>query len=240
MKQQLSSVTLLIADGLNAGRAAKVIEKCKAVCDFGAIKLLTHLPIESEYRVEIMPLKSIVAYSIFCLTEMYKHFDTEHVLIVQHDGWIINPDTWTDTWLQYDYVGPLFIQFDEVGSGGFSLRSKRLMRGAAERVQLLSGLTWDGTEEQANIIQSSLGNYEDGVLSLQMKKDGYKYPSKAEAGKFCQGGNPNAKYYYSHPFGFHSARQNVNFANGYVSPVCHHREACECAADTYNEIISIE
>lgn len=241
MKLQLPQVTLIIADGLNAHRAKNVIDICKSKCDFGAIKLLTHLPVESEYRVEIMPLKSLVAYSIFCLTEMYKHIETEFVLVVQRDGWILNPDTWTDDWLQYDYVAPLFVQHDDVGSGGFSLRSKRIMEAAALRTQAVSGRTWDGTDEDAHLIQQSLGNYEDGVLSLQMKYDGFKYLPKDEAGKFCQGGNRNGNYYYSHSFGFHGDRQNINHQTGFVSPVCiHGGENCECRNEHQKELMRIE
>lgn len=241
MKLQLPTVTLMIVDGVNAHRAVKVIDKCKQVADFGAIKLLTHLPAESEYRIEIMPLKSLIAYSIFCLTEMYKYIDTSHVLITQRDGWIINPGTWDNDWLQYDYVAPLFVQHDDVGSGGFSLRSKKIMEAAAVRTQAVSGRTWDGTDEDAHLIQQSLGNYEDGVLSLQMKYDGFTYAPKEEARKFAQGGNRNPQYYFSHPFGFHGDRQNINHTTGFASPVCiHGGQDCNCRDEHVRELQKIE
>lgn len=236
MKLQLPTITLLIADGVNASRAVKVIDKCKAVADFGAVKLLTHLPVESEHRIEIMPLKSLIAYSIFCLTEMYKYIDTEFCLVVQRDGWIINPGAWTDDWLQYDYVAPLFVQHDDVGSGGFSLRSKRIMEAAAQRYR-----AWDGTDEDAHLLQESVGSYEDGVLSLQMIYDGFKYAPKSEAMKFGQGGNKNPQYYYSHPLGFHGDRQNINHETGFVSPVCvHDGKDCDCRNEHLSVLKSME
>ena len=237
MKLQLPTVTLLIADGVNANRAKNVLEKCKSVADFGAVKLCTHLPVESEHRVEIMPLNSLVAYSIWCLTEMYKHFDTQHVLIVQRDGWIINPQSWNDGWLKYDYIAPLFVQHDDVGSGGFSLRSKRLMQAAAMKIGV-----WDGTEEHAQKLQvEKARSYEDGVLSLNMLGMGFDFAPKEEAGKFCQGGNPNMAYYQPRPFGFHGVRQNINHSTGVVSPVCvHGGQDCSCMDEHRTELLKME
>lgn len=225
MKLQLPDVTIIIADGLNAHRAQKVLDHCTSLCDFGAVKLLTHLPIDSPYRVEIMPLKSLVAYSIWCLTEMHKHFDTSHVLIVQRDGWILNPLSWNNDWLNYDYVAPLFVQHDDVGSGGFSMRSKAIMEASAKFIG-----DWDGTEEHAKFLQSEKArSYEDGVLSLTMNDGTWKYLPKEEAGKFCAGGNPNPEYYHAYPFGFHGDKQEINHETGFVSPICIHKgENCNC------------
>ena len=226
----------MIIDGVNAQRAINVLEKCKAVADFGAVKLLTHFPVEYEHKVEIMPLKSLVAYSIWCLTEMYRHFDTDMVMIVQRDGWIINPQSWNPDWLQYDYIAPLFVQHDDVGSGGFSMRSKRIMEAAAKRYR-----PWDGTDEDAHTLQKKVGSYEDGVLSLQMKYDGFKYAPLDEGAKFAAGGNRNVAYYHPYPFGFHGDKQNINHETGFVSPVCvHGGEDCGCRMDHLNVLMSVE
>lgn len=237
MKLQLPDVTLILADGVNAERGKKVIEHCKSLCDFGAVKLCTHLPVDSEHRVEIMPLKSLVAYSIWCLTELHKHFDTSHVLIVQRDGWILNPQSWNPDWLNYDYIGPLFVQHDDVGSGGFSMRSKRLMQAAAKFIG-----DWDGTEEHAQFLQHNKArSYEDGVLALTMNDGTWKFPTKSDAGRFAAGGNSNLLYYYPFPFGFHGARNEINFETGEVSPVCEHKgEDCGCRPNTLNELMEME
>lgn len=224
MKLQLSTVTLCCIDGVNAKRAENVIDHCMSLCDFGAVKLLTHLPSDKPYKVEIMPLESLIAYSVFCLTEMYKYFDTSHVLIVQRDGWILNPLAWNNEWLKYDYIGPLFVQHDDVGSGGFSMRSKAIMEGAARRYR-----KWDGTDADAHELQKKIGSYEDGVLALQMKYDGWKYAPLEQAAKFAAGGNKGGKYYEPYPYGFHGDRQEIDHATGFVSPVCEHDgEDCQC------------
>jgi Protein of unknown function (DUF5672)/SEC-C motif len=73
---------------------------------------------------------------------LYKYVDTEFCLIAQADGFIINPSSWDNKFLEYDYIGapwPRMVginnnthggfAFDKnrVGNGGFSLRSKKLL-----------------------------------------------------------------------------------------------------------------
>ncbi len=199
----LSTTTLVCVDCVEAPRAEKVIDRCKQLATFGASKFLTSLPSEHPDRVVIPHLHTLVMYSVFVLTELHKYIDTPHLLIVQRDGWIINPDSWNPAWLDYDYMGPLVHQYDVVGAGGFSFRSLKMMKLVASRLP-----AWDGTEADANDIQLGLGCYEDGVFSMGQRKylesKGCKYPSLQEAAQFAAGGNTNPEYYVERPFGFHS------------------------------------
>lgn len=229
-KLQLPSVTLLIADCVNANRAVRVLEHCKGLCDFGAVKLLTSIPIDYEYRVRIKPLNSLIAYSIFMLTKLHEHIETDHVLIVQRDGWILNTESFNPAWLDLDYVAPIFVQYDKVGSGGFSLRSKSLMVEVASKTP-----EWDGTQKNADEIQATLGYYEDGVISLSGKFSNFKFATLEQAAMFAQGGNRNKKYYREKPFGFHGTWQNINHETGMVYPVCEHEKLdCQCSIDHIN------
>jgi len=211
MKLQLPSVTLICIDCVDANRAIRVLEHCKTMCDFGDVKLLTHIPVEYENRVRIKPLNSLIAYSIFMLTKAYQYIDTERFLVVQRDGFILNPESFNHAWLQLDYIGPLYMQQDQCGSGGFSLRSKRLMEYIATREMP----EWDWTQRQAEKIQSHTNFYEDGVCSLQ-QRDGFKIASLTEAANFAQGGNRNPKYFRECPFGFHRTFQSIDFKTGRV------------------------
>src|SRR3990167_9925801 len=67
------------------------------------------------------------------------HVQTSHCLLIHSDGWVINPEMWTNRWLAYDYAGspwPLpsdkFSYRDEEGNivrvgNSVGLRSKKLM-----------------------------------------------------------------------------------------------------------------
>lgn len=208
MKLQLPTVTLMCIDCVDVGRAIKVLEHCKSKVDFGAVKLLTSMPCDYEHRVEIMPLNSLIMYSVFMLTKVHEYIDTTHVLIVQRDGWILNPESFDMAWLELDYIGPLFMQYDKVGSGGFSLRTKKIMKSVSVLHQ------WDGSELGANEIQKKHSFYEDGVLSFNDHI--FKIGSLQQAANFAQGGNRNPEYLRERPFGFHRTFQEIDFKTGRV------------------------
>lgn len=211
MKLQLPTVTCMIIDCLNTDRSIKVLEHCKTKADFGAVKLLTSIPTDYEHAVKIIPLNSLIAYSIFMLTSVHKFIDTDHVLIVQRDGFILNPESFDPAWLELDYIGPIFMQYDKVGSGGFSLRSKKLMYETSITYPI-----WDGTQKEADRIQKMLNYYEDGVISMGSLAKKINIASLAQAAKFAQGGNRNPEYFREKPFGFHRTWQEIDFKTGVV------------------------
>lgn len=208
---KLDKVTLICVDCVEPELASKVLDICTRKIQFADVKLLTHLPVESKYKVQIEPLNTLVMYSVFCLTKLYKYIKTSHVLIVQRDGFILNPQMFKMEWLELDYIAPLFVQMDIVGSGGFSLRSIKIMKYASELLP-----KWDGTEGHANQIQSKLGYYEDGVLCLDNRFEGFKFATKEQACEFGQGGNRNPEYFRQYPFGFHRTWQEIDFNTGMV------------------------
>lgn len=69
-------------------------------------------------------------YSNITLRLMPAVVDTDHNIIVQNDGFAVNKSAWTDEFLDYDYIGAPWIWWgppeEQVGNGGFSLRSRRL------------------------------------------------------------------------------------------------------------------
>lgn len=211
MKLQLPSVTLVLVDCLNTDRSIKVIEHCKSLCDFGDVKFLTSIPTDYIHTVKINPLTSLISYSIFMLKNIYKYISTNHLLVIQRDGFVINPKSWDESWLQNDYTAPLFMQMDRVGSGGCSLRSKKIMQDISSTIP-----EWDGTQQGADKIQKRLNFYEDGELSLSQFSKNYKIASLEQGAQFGQGGNRNPKYFTEFPFSFHRTWQEIDFKTGRV------------------------
>lgn len=99
------------------------------------------------------PITDTSSYSKVILKESKDWFDTSHALFIQHDGFIVNPKAWDDIFLQYDYIGapwpldpagryahhPIITEKNNVGNGGFSLRSKRLCNLVSDRYKELLG-----------------------------------------------------------------------------------------------------
>lgn len=102
-----------------------------AGCDFERAIFLTDRPI-SIRGAETMQVPTIADradYSRRMLQQMCDFVQTEFALVIQWDGYVLNPDAWDDTFLEYDYIGARWV-FDDgknVGNGGFSLRSRRLL-----------------------------------------------------------------------------------------------------------------
>tara|TARA_R110002049_G_scaffold205648_1_gene376158 strand:+ start:168 stop:1547 length:1380 start_codon:yes stop_codon:yes gene_type:complete len=121
----LDNVTLLGVDCVDINRLIFAADISEKLIQYKAIKLLTHLESNDNRVIKIPQLSSIEAYSEFMIKELYKYVDTDFVLIIQYDGFVLNPNRWTNTYLEYDYIGaPVFWG---MGNGGFSLRSKTLL-----------------------------------------------------------------------------------------------------------------
>ena len=127
---ELPDVTLICIDCVNYSMAAIAIKKSMAQCKFAKVKFLTdvNMKIEDVETVIIPRIKSKDEYSKFCFYELYKHFDTEFVLVIQHDGYVLDGNSWDDSFVKYDYVAPPWTYIDgrNTGCGGFSLRSSKL------------------------------------------------------------------------------------------------------------------
>jgi hypothetical protein len=63
---------------------------------------------------------------------MGKHIETPYCLVVQWDSFVIDPTAWQRTFRRYDYIGAAWPgQFPgrlQVGNGGFSWRSRKLLQ----------------------------------------------------------------------------------------------------------------
>jgi ADP-heptose:LPS heptosyltransferase len=130
MKTSLSNVTLICVDCVNHGEAVAAIRKSMAECDFAAVKFITDKPFEFEgiEVINIPTIRSKEEYSYFMIKELYKYFDTDFVLVIQADGYVLNGKSWLPEFLHYDYIGAPWTYPDgkNVGNGGFSIRSKKL------------------------------------------------------------------------------------------------------------------
>lgn len=129
MKKILQKITLLGLDCIDSNRLLRVADICQNDFEFGAVKLLTCLPSNHKHVVRIDPVTSKEEYSSFIVRKINDYVDTDFALLIQYDGFILNPCAWDDAWLDYDYIGAPLWENGEyiVGNGGFSLRSKKLL-----------------------------------------------------------------------------------------------------------------
>lgn len=130
---ELPQVTVVCVDCINHEAAALALSHCTAKAHFAEAILIAdkspaNLPTGVRFA-QIPRLASREAYSNFMLNGLGTHVATSHVLVVQWDGYVLNPEAWTDAFLAFDYIGAKWWHTDgmNVGNGGFSLRSRKLL-----------------------------------------------------------------------------------------------------------------
>lgn len=143
----------------------------------------------------IEKLASRADYSRFMLRELADHIETSHALCVQWDGYVLDGQAWRRQFLNYDYIGAVWPQFDDdhkVGNGGFSLRSRRLL-------EATKSLPLDKSE--AEDIQ--IGR----THRLELEKGGLQFAPASVAEQFAyERTSPTGR-----EFGFHGAFNLVRY-----------------------------
>lgn len=133
VKLNLKNVTLIGIDCVDEKRLEIAFNICEGYANFGSKKLITQTKREHTTKSGIQILhtnkvKSLEDYSRFVIKDLNKYVNTTYALVIQYDGFILNPDAWTNDFLKYDYIGaPLWIESYNIQNGGFSLRSKKLL-----------------------------------------------------------------------------------------------------------------
>lgn len=81
----------------------------------------------------IPTLRSITEYNLLITQRLAQDLEADFVLVIQYDGFILNADQFSPHFLHYDYIGAPWPNFDhhEVGNGGFSWRSRKLVQAVA-------------------------------------------------------------------------------------------------------------
>ena len=137
MKQKLHDVTICAIDCINPNLAIDAILKSSLECEFKESIIFTDTPQDrgALKTIQIDKIFNKDGYSKFLIKELHKHLQTSHVLIVQWDGYVIDGSQWDSSFLDYDYIGAKWNWHKDgmnIGNGGFSLRSKKLLDVMAE------------------------------------------------------------------------------------------------------------
>ncbi len=191
---ELPTVTLCCIDTRNHALALRALAKsCEGIRFARALLLTDAVPpgVAVPADIDIVPVSAIDsrdAYSEFVLKSLLPHVTTPHVLLVQWDGYVVNPAAWDPAYLACDYIGAKWPWYDDglrVGNGGFSLRSRRLL----EALQ-------DHRITRIDAEDTTIGR---SFRPLLEREHGIRFASEELADRFSF----EAAYPVGRPFGFH-------------------------------------
>lgn len=126
-KIKLPQITLVAVTSVDKKAHEQALEYSCEKIDFGAVKLLD------------LNTKNIDEWNKAIIYDLPEHIDTEYALLVHADGFVVNPESWNNDWLNYDYIGsPWGLPTDDFSfkdingvvqrvGNSVSLRSKKLL-----------------------------------------------------------------------------------------------------------------
>jgi hypothetical protein len=139
----LENVTLIAFTSVKIPQTIKALEySCRGI-KFGAVKLVSDIKPDDlpdymthEYTDK---MSNIDEWNYATIYKLGKHIDTEFAMLIHDDGFIVNPESWRDEFLDYDYIGaPWALPNDDFSfrdingeiirvGNSVSIRSKRLI-----------------------------------------------------------------------------------------------------------------
>jgi hypothetical protein len=199
----LENVSLVTTTSVALSATVDALHASMRQAQFGEVLLLSDQRPPTEIHPSIRwrriaRLASRADYSRFMLRELADHVRTSHALCIQWDGFVLNGHAWDPSFLDFDYIGAVWPQFDDghdVGNGGFSLRSKRLLNACKQ-------LPFDGTVGEDVTIGRK--------CRAELEASGIRFAPAAVARRFAYERTPPT----GQEFGFHGAFNLVK----HVSP----------------------
>ena len=209
---KLDSVTLVAATGSRTEGAIKALQRSMEGIDFyQAVLIAHHKPDGLDPRITFKQCKptelasqdpkNASEYAKFILHNLSEYIESDFALIVNSNAYVIRPEKWTDTFLEYDYIGAPWAKDTHftnegvnirVGNGGFSLRSKKLLR-------VIDELKLSFADNDTGL------HHEDEVICVRHRKElenyGIRFAPVEVASTFSHEKNCNDSD--PEPFGFH-------------------------------------
>ena len=139
----LNNITLVALTSVRLEQTIKALQHSSLKINFGDIKLLSNIKpdnLPDNITHEYVPkCNNIDEWNYHIIYTLPKYIETDYIILIHDNGFIVNPEVWTDEFLKYDYIGapwPLpkddFSYRDINGEvirqgNSVSLRSKKLL-----------------------------------------------------------------------------------------------------------------
>lgn len=207
--KHIGNVTLVAVATTEVEATAKALDYSTRQLSFDRVLLFSHYnpePGSTTYEhIPIQPFSDVGEWGKFVVFDLHQYIHTDHIILVHADGFIVNPQSWDDEFLRYDYIGapwPIpkdnFSYRDYFGNiirmgNSVSLRSLKLLKMPSE-----IGLDWASADHGFF--------HEDGFLCVQnrhiLQSHGITYAPLSVACRFSRE-KPIPENKGIKPFAFH-------------------------------------
>ncbi len=108
-KLKLPDVTLAAMTSVKIYETIKALEYSMQGIEFGEVVLITHrkpfmLPKTITYK-HTDKLTDIDCFNYKIAYELGDYINTDYVLLIHYDGFVVHPEKWQEKFLDYDYIG---------------------------------------------------------------------------------------------------------------------------------------
>lgn len=117
-KLYLPNVTLLAMSSVKIKDTIKALKYSMKDIEFGEVVFVSHvkpffLPAKVHFK-RTSKLASIDDFNYKMVYDMAQYVNTDFVLIIHYDGFVVHPEKWRDEFLDYDYVGGYGLKIQEM------------------------------------------------------------------------------------------------------------------------------
>jgi hypothetical protein len=179
----LHNVTLVAVSSVKIQETVDAINYSSRGIKFYDKLLITHRDINNFPKKKtkiIEKINSIKEWCRFILFDLHNFIETDFILLIHWDGFVINPEKWSKEFLRYDYIGSPWPNFKKIlpqlvkqysdnkyrVGNSVSIRSKKLLQ-----IPSQVKLNWNDDGAIANF-------HEDGYLCVHKREELEKYGIK--------------------------------------------------------------
>ena len=108
-KIRLPNVTLIAVTSVKLYETIKALTYSMQDIEFGEVVLVTHrkplgLPKGITYK-HTEKITNIDKFNYLMAYELGSYVNTDYIILVHYDGFIVHPEMWRNEFLEYDYIG---------------------------------------------------------------------------------------------------------------------------------------
>lgn len=108
-KFDLPNVTLVALAGKKIYATVRALEYSMTGINYGRVLLISHkkpwyLPKNIDFSYTSKS-QSMYEWCYKIVYELHRYIDTDYIILVHSDGFVVNPESWKSSFLEYDYIG---------------------------------------------------------------------------------------------------------------------------------------